>query len=280
VIIDGRKIANEILESSKIKIRKFNSSLSLAVIMVGDNESSAIYVKNKSKVCAQVGIDFFKFEFPNKTKQKEVINLIKKLNSDKNVTAILVQLPLPNHMNKRSVIDSILPSKDVDAFTSLSFSEAVLGESDFWPCTPSGIVHLIKSTGTKIEGSNCVVVGRSEIVGKPLALALLKLNASITICHSKTIDLARRCLEAEILISAVGSPGLITENMVKPGAIVIDVGINRLNGILCGDVDFEKVKKIASYITPVPGGVGPVTVAFLVRNIITLFERSLKNDRI
>ncbi|MDR1364307.1 MAG: bifunctional 5,10-methylenetetrahydrofolate dehydrogenase/5,10-methenyltetrahydrofolate cyclohydrolase [Oscillospiraceae bacterium] len=278
MIIDGKSIANEILESSKIKIKSFKVLPCLAAVVVGDYEASAIYVRNKARVCQQVGIEFLKYKFPSNIQQKKIIDLIKKLNSDKNITAILVQLPLPRHIDKRTIIESISPLKDVDAFTSENFSKAVLKNSNFWPCTPSGIIHLIKYTGIKIESSNCIVIGRSEIVGKPLALALLNLDASVTICHSKTINLTQRCIGADILISAVGNPKLVTENMVKPKAVVIDVGINYLDGKLCGDVDFEKVSKIASYITPVPGGVGPMTIAFLIKNILTLYENNLRTN--
>ncbi|MDR1240304.1 MAG: bifunctional 5,10-methylenetetrahydrofolate dehydrogenase/5,10-methenyltetrahydrofolate cyclohydrolase [Oscillospiraceae bacterium] len=273
MIIDGKAAAEEVLEQVRVRVQKLKSTPCLAAVIVGDDKPSHIYVKNKIKMCRSTGIKSVECELPGSASQKEIIDSVKKLNEDKEITAILVQLPLPNHVNKYSVIESIAPSKDVDAFTSANFSNTVFGISDFIPCTPAGIIYLIKKMGVRIEGSHCVIVGRSEIVGKPLAFALLNLNATVTICHSKTHDLKKHCTSADILICAVGKPGIIKGDMIKTGAVVIDVGISRSEGRIRGDVCFEEAANIASYITPVPGGVGPMTVAFLMKNTVDIFEK-------
>jgi methylenetetrahydrofolate dehydrogenase (NADP+)/methenyltetrahydrofolate cyclohydrolase len=273
LIIDGKIEAEKIIEFVKLNIEKIGESLCLAAILIGNDEPSRIYVRNKFRACQRAGIISKLCRLPEDVTQKKVLELIKDLNNDPEVTGILLQLPLPSHLDKRKIIDYISPEKDVDVFTSVNFAKSALGISDLIPCTPAGIIHLIKVTKTKISGSNCTVVGRSEIVGKPLALALLNENATVTVCHSKTQNLTKHCLSADILVSAVGKPKFILKNMVKPGAVVIDVGMNRMNGSLCGDADFDEVSKIASYITPVPGGVGPMTVAFSMKNTLSLFKK-------
>ena len=244
----------------------------MSVIVVGDDGPSEIYIKNKLNKCKQVGIKFKKYVFSKSVEQQKILDLIYKLNEDDEVDAILVQMPLPSQIDKFKVIESINFKKDVDCFTSVNFGKAAIGVSNFWPCTASGIIHLLKKNKIKISGKKCVVVGRSNIVGKPVSMALLSNDGTVTTCHSKTENLIDICKTADILVSASGHAKIIKKNMVKKGCVVIDVGINRENSKLCGDVDFENVREIASYITPVPGGVGPMTVAFLLKNTLTLFE--------
>ena len=249
----------------------------LAVIIVGDDPASRVYVNSKKKACAEVGFKSFEYALPAETTQEELIELVKKLNDDPQVNGILCQLPLPKQIDENAVINTIKSEKDVDAFHPFNVGKIMIGEYAFLPCTPAGVMELIDSTGTEISGKNCVVIGRSNIVGKPMAMLLLHRNGTVTICHSRTQNLAEICKNADILVAAVGKANFVTADMVKDGAIVIDVGMNRLeNGKLCGDVDFDSVEKKASYITPVPGGVGPMTIAMLMQN--TLTAAKLQND--
>ena len=279
IIIDGKLVAQEVKAkvSKKVKeLQKNGITPGLAVIIIGNNQASRIYVNNKKKACAEVSIYSKEYALPDTTSQKELIELISKLNNDDSINGILVQLPLPNHINEKAVIEAIDPLKDVDAFHEINVGKIMIGEYDLLPCTPAGIIELLNSQNIEIEGKHCVVVGRSNIVGKPMAMLLLHRNGTVTICHSKTKNLKKICKNADILIAAVGKAKFITSDMVKKGAVVIDVGMNKdENGKLCGDVDFDNVKKIASYITPVPGGVGPMTIAMLMKNTVT--AASLQN---
>lgn len=279
IIIDGKLVAKEVKAKVSKKVKKLqeNSIIpGLAVIIIGNNQASRIYVNNKKKACAEVSIYSKEYALPDTTSQKELIELISKLNNDDSINGILVQLPLPNHINEKAVIEAIDPLKDVDAFHEINVGKIMIGEYDLLPCTPAGIIELLNSQNIEIEGKHCVVVGRSNIVGKPMAMLLLHRNGTVTICHSKTKNLKKICKNADILIAAVGKAKFITSDMVKKGAVVIDVGMNKdENGKLCGDVDFDNVEKIASYITPVPGGVGPMTIAMLMKNTVT--AASLQN---
>lgn len=279
IIIDGKLVAQEVKAkvSKKVKeLQKNRITPGLAVIIIGNNQASRIYVNNKKKACAEISICSKEYALPDTTSQKELIELISKLNNDDSINGILVQLPLPNHINEKAVIEAIDPLKDVDAFHEINVGKIMIGEYDLLPCTPAGIIELLNSQNIEIEGKHCVVVGRSNIVGKPMAMLLLHRNGTVTICHSKTKNLKEICKNADILIAAVGKAKFITSDMVKKGAVVIDVGMNKdENSKLCGDVDFDNVKKIASYITPVPGGVGPMTIAMLMKNTVT--AASLQN---
>ncbi len=278
-IIDGKLISAKLKEEVKIEVenlREKGISVCLAVVMVGDDTASKVYVRNKKRVCEAVGIVSKEFILNANISQQELIDLIDLLNKDRKVNGILVQLPLPKHLNEKDIISSIVPSKDVDAFHPINVGKIMLGEYDFLPCTPAGIIDLIYETGISIEGKNCVIIGRSNIVGKPMSMLLLQKNGTVTICHSKTQNLKEITSKADILVAAVGCPNFIKDDMIKPGAVVIDVGINRLkDGSLCGDVDFEGAKNVAGYITPVPGGVGPMTIATLMKN--TLLAAKLQN---
>lgn len=241
----------------------------MAVIIVGDDPASRVYVNNKKKACAEVGIYSEEYALKESTSQAELISLISKLNERDEISGILVQLPLPKHINEEDVINAISPDKDVDAFHPANVGKIMVGNFDFVPCTPAGVMELINESGIDIEGKDCVVVGRSNIVGKPQAMLLLHKNATVTICHSRTKDLAQKTRNADILVAAVGIPNFIKADMIKPGAVVIDVGINRLaDKKLVGDVDFENAEKVAGAITPVPGGVGPMTIAMLMKNTV------------
>ena len=280
-LINGKEIAASVREGVRIEAEalKAQSSVTpgLAVILVGDDPASKIYVGNKKKACLEAGFNSFEHILPAETSQAELISLIEKLNADPAVHGILCQLPLPKHIDEQAVINAISPKKDVDAFHPANVGKIMIGDYDFLPCTPAGVMELIHSTGVSVSGKKCVVVGRSNIVGKPMAMLLLHENGTVTICHSRTKDLAKECLEADILVAAVGKAKLITADMVKEGAVVIDVGMNRLDsGKLCGDVDFAEVEKKASYITPVPGGVGPMTIAMLMKNTLTAAKLTLK----
>lgn len=273
-IINGKEISNSLIEKLKEKVDKLklesNVCPSLAVIMVGDNPASKIYVNNKKRICEKIGIKSYEFVLPANAPESELLKLICGLNKREDINGILVQLPLPPHINEKKIIENIAPLKDVDAFNETNVGKIMTGNFKFLPCTPAGIVYLLKESNIKIEGQHCVIIGRSNIVGKPLAMLMLHNNATVTICHSKTQGLREICKTADILIAAVGKPKFISSDMIKPGAVVVDVGINRdINGHVCGDVDFEKVKDVASYITPVPGGVGPMTIAMLMKNTIT-----------
>lgn len=248
----------------------------LAVVLVGNDPASQIYVRNKQKACEEVGFRAFEYRLNENSTQEQLLDLIRVLNKDDKVHGILVQLPLPKHIDEQTVILTIAPEKDVDAFHPMNVGRIMIGNYEFLPCTPAGVMELIDSTGVDLNGANCVVVGRSNIVGKPMAMLLLHRNATVTICHSRTRNLAEVCAGADILVSAVGNPHFIRADMVKDGAVVIDVGMNHdENGKLCGDVEFAEVEPKASYITPVPGGVGPMTITMLLKN--TLHAAKLMN---
>ena len=268
-IIDGKKLAQKIRLELKTEAEKFKTKPKLAVILVGNDQASKIYVRNKSKACEEVGIEYEEHVLEETTKMGDLLGLIEKLNSDDSINGILLQAPLPKHLEINRVFEKISPIKDVDGFNPINVGKLLIGEDTFISCTPYGIIKMLEEYNIPIQGKNAVVVGRSNIVGKPLAQCLLNKNATVTICHSKTENLINYTRNADILISAVGKANLITADMVKEGATVIDVGMNRNNnGKLCGDVDFENVKEIARYITPVPGGVGPMTITMLMTNVI------------
>lgn len=279
-VIDGKKIAENMqneLKKETTELKKNGIDLTLAVIYVGDDLASKIYINNKRKACDYVGIKMKEFKFDCNASENDILRLINELNMDKSVTGIMVQMPLPHQINAKKIVGAINPQKDVDGFSEVNLGKIITKNYDFLPCTPAGIIEILNSENVEIKGKRCVVVGRSNIVGKPLSLMLLNNDATVTICHSKTENLKEACKNADILISAVGKKNLITADMVKKDAVVIDVGINRNEfGKICGDVDFENVKKVASYITPVPGGVGPVTVAMLMKNVVLSARKLLK----
>lgn len=269
-IIDGKAISAAVKEQVRAEIERDNIKAGLAVVIVGDDPASRVYVNNKKKACELCGIQSFEYALPAEIGQDELLELIDTLNSDKKVNGILVQLPLPKHLDEKAVIERISPLKDVDAFHEMNVGKIMIGNYAFLPCTPAGCMELIHSTGVDVAGKECVVIGRSNIVGKPMAMLLLHENGTVTVCHSKTKNLAEVCRRADILVAAVGRPNFVTADMVKDGAVVIDVGINRMeNGKLCGDVKFDEVSEKAAYITPVPGGVGPMTIAMLMKNTLT-----------
>lgn len=271
ILIDGKAVAAKVkAEAAKEveNLKKKGIAPGLAVILVGDDPASKIYLRNKKRACEETGIYSEEYTLPQSASQKEVLDLIGRLNKTPEIHGILVQSPLPEGLDEAAVVESIDPKKDVDGFHAYNVGKLVQGRPCFQSCTPAGIIELIRSTGTEIEGKRCVVVGRSDIVGKPMALLLLRHNGTVTICHSKTKELAAMTRQADILVCAVGKPCFITAEMVKPDAVVIDVGMNRENGKLCGDVDFDGVEPLASYITPVPGGVGPMTIAMLMKNTV------------
>ncbi len=269
-IIDGKAIAAQIKDDVRQKVEALGregKEIALAVIQVGSDPASSVYVNNKKKACAYVGIRSLAYELPEETTEEELLALIDKLNKMEECNGILVQLPLPSHINADQVIDAISPDKDVDGFHQSSVGALCIGRPGFLPCTPAGILELLVRSGVEIAGKECVVVGRSNIVGKPVALLLLRENATVTIAHSRTKNLKELCRRADILVVAVGKPKMITKEYIREGAIVIDVGIHRKEeGGLCGDVDFEDVKEKCGAITPVPGGVGPMTIAMLMKN--------------
>lgn len=245
----------------------------LAVVIVGDDPASRVYVNNKKKACAECGIYSEEYALPEETTQEELLSLIDTLNKKSDISGILVQLPVPKHIDETTIINAIDPKKDVDAFHPINVGKIMVGNFDFVPCTPAGVMELIKESGIEISGKECVVVGRSNIVGKPQAMLLLHQNGTVTICHSRTKDLKEHTKKADILVVAVGIPNFVTGDMIKEGAVVIDVGINRLeNKKLCGDVEFESAEKVAGAITPVPGGVGPMTIAMLMKNTVKAAE--------
>ncbi|MFA9465740.1 MAG: bifunctional methylenetetrahydrofolate dehydrogenase/methenyltetrahydrofolate cyclohydrolase FolD [Velocimicrobium sp.] len=271
-IIDGKKISQEIKEELREKVasnKKNGDEICLAVIQVGEDPASSVYVRNKKKACEYIGIQSLSYELKEETTEDELIELVDKLNNDDAINGILVQLPLPSHINEDNIIKAIDPMKDVDGFHPESVGALCIGQEGFISCTPAGIIELLKRSQIEIEGKECVIVGRSNIVGKPMALLLLKENGTVTVCHSKTKNLKDITKRADILVVAIGKPKFITAQHVKAGAVVIDVGIHRdENNKLCGDVDFNSVEPVASYITPVPGGVGPMTIAMLMKNCI------------
>ena len=271
-IIDGKQISKDIKEELKAEVASLAAQgrkCCLAVIQVGNDPASSVYVGNKKKACAYVGIESLAYELPEETTEEELLTIIDKLNKDANVHGILCQLPLPKHINEDHVIKAISPKKDVDGFHPQNVGALVIGEKGFVSCTPAGIIQLLKRSNIAMDGTHCVVVGRSNIVGKPMSLLMLRENATVTICHSHTKNLKEICKEADILIVAIGKPQFIDKEYVKDGAVVIDVGIHRdENNKLCGDVKYDEVEPIASYITPVPGGVGPMTIAMLMHNCV------------
>lgn len=276
MLIDGKKISTEIKDETKEKIAKLKEQgieISLAVVQVGDNPASCVYVRNKKKACEYVGIRSVSHELPESTTEEELLALIDKLNNDDTINGILVQLPLPAHMDENKVIDAISPYKDVDGFHLMNVGALSTGQKGFISCTPYGIIQLLKRSGVEIAGKNCVVIGRSNIVGKPMAMLLLRENGTVTVVHSKTKNMKEITKQADILVVAIGKPKFVDDTYVKEGAVVIDVGINRdEENKICGDVDFDKVEKIASAITPVPGGVGPMTIAMLMNNCLEAYE--------
>lgn len=271
-IIDGKQISKDIKEELKEEVASLAAQgrkCCLAVIQVGNDPASSVYVGNKKKACAYVGIESLAYELPEETTEEELLTIIDKLNKDANVHGILCQLPLPKHINEDHVIKAISPKKDVDGFHPQNVGALVIGEKGFVSCTPAGIIQLLKRSNIEMDGKHCVVVGRSNIVGKPMSLLMLRENATVTICHSHTKNLKEICKEADILIVAIGKPQFIDKEYVKDGAVVIDVGIHRdENNKLCGDVKYDEVEPVASYITPVPGGVGPMTIAMLMHNCV------------
>ena len=273
MILDGKLVSQRIKDALKEEVANLKNqgvSVGLTVIIVGDDPASRVYVNSKKKACEALGITSQEFALPEDTTEEELLSLIEKLNKDEKVNGILVQLPLPKHINEETVINTIDPKKDVDAFHPQNVGKIMIGNYDFLPCTPAGVMELIKESGIDVSGKECVVLGRSNIVGKPQAMLLLHQNGTVTICHSRTQNLKEVTKRADILVAAIGKPNFVTADMVKEGAVVIDVGINRLaDKTLCGDVDFEAVSKVASAITPVPGGVGPMTIAMLMKNTVT-----------
>ena len=275
-IIDGKKISTQIKDEVKEQVavlKQKGIDVTLAVIQVGKDPASTVYVGNKKKACEYVGIRSLAYELPEETSEQELLELVRSLNAKEDVDGILVQLPLPKHIDEDKVIRTISPDKDVDGFHPVNVGKMVIGEDTFLPCTPAGIIEMIKRTDIDIEGKECVVIGRSNIVGKPMAMLMLKENATVTIAHSRTKDLKEVTKRADIIVAAIGKAKFVTADYVKEGAVVIDVGMDRdENGKLCGDVDFESVSKVASAITPVPGGVGPMTVTMLLVNCLRSVE--------
>ncbi|HOQ38476.1 MAG TPA: bifunctional methylenetetrahydrofolate dehydrogenase/methenyltetrahydrofolate cyclohydrolase FolD [Acetivibrio sp.] len=271
-VLNGKELATKIKGELKLEVEELkrkNINPGLAVIIVGNDPASRVYVNAKKKACEEIGIQSFEYALDENISEEELIDLIHKLNKDDKVNGILVQLPLPKHINEDRVIFAIDINKDVDAFHPVNVGRLMIGDPQFLPCTPAGIMELIKESGIDVEGKECVVVGRSNIVGKPMAMLLLSKNGTVTVCHSKTKDIEEVCKRADILVVAVGRPEMVKGSYIKPGAVVIDVGVNRLeNKKLVGDVEFESAKTIASTITPVPGGVGPMTIAMLMKNTV------------
>lgn len=279
-VISGKEVSAKVREDVKKEceeLKKQGVTPGLAVIIVGDDPASRVYVNNKKKACAEVGFVSEEYALPAETTQEELMALIDKLNKKLDINGILCQLPLPEHLDEKAVINAISPEKDVDAFHPSNVGKIMIGDYDFLPCTPAGVMELIHYAGIDVSGKNCVVIGRSNIVGKPMSMLLLHENGTVTICHSRTKNLKEICCGADILVAAVGKAKFVKADMVKDGAVVLDVGINRdENGKLCGDVDYDEVEKKASYITPVPGGVGPMTIAMLMKN--TLKAAKVQNN--
>lgn len=275
-IIDGKKISQEIKDEVKLKVEKLKeqgTEVTLAVIQVGKDPASSVYVNNKKRACEYVGINSLSYELDEDTSEKELLELVEELNNTDRVNGILVQLPLPKHINEDKVIETISPKKDVDGFHPMNVGALSIGRKGFISCTPYGVIQLLKRSNVEIEGKNCVIVGRSNIVGKPMGMLLLRENGTVTIVHSKTKNMKEITSQADILIVAIGKPNFITEDYVKEGAVVIDVGINRnCDNKLCGDLDYDNVFSKASAITPVPGGVGPMTIAMLMNNCLEAVE--------
>ena len=280
IIIDGKKVSAEVKEQVAEETKELIAkgiTPGLAVILVGDDPASKVYVNNKKKACELVGFKSYEYKLPADTTQEELLSLVYELNNRKEINGILCQLPLPKGLDENAVIEAISPEKDVDAFHKQNVGRIMIGDYDFLPCTPAGIMEMLKAYDISVEGKDCVVIGRSNIVGKPMSMLLLHQNGTVTICHSRTKNLKEVTKRADILVAAVGIPKFVTADMVKDGAVVIDVGMDRdENGKLCGDVDFDNVKDKCSYITPVPGGVGPMTIATLMKN--TLKAAKLQNN--
>lgn len=281
-ILDGKVVSAAVKQEVKAEVAALAAqgiSVGLAVIIVGDNPASRTYVNNKKKACAEAGIVSEEYALPETTTQEELLDLIDTLNKKDSIHGILCQLPLPKGLDEKAVIAAINPEKDVDAFHAINVGHIMIGDYSFLPCTPAGIMEMLKYYDIPIAGKECVVIGRSNIVGKPMAMLLLQQNGTVTICHSKTVDLADVTRRADILVAAVGIPKFVTADMVKEGAVVVDVGMDRdENGKLCGDVDFAAVEPKASYITPVPGGVGPMTIATLLKNTVTAAKLQAKAE--
>ena len=269
-IISGKEISASIRAEIKAEVEKMTVRPGLAVILVGSDPASQVYVRNKNKACEEVGFYSEMYTLPEETEMDDLLGLIDQLNHSPQIHGILVQLPLPKHLDEEKVILAISPEKDVDAFHPVNVGKIMIGNHSFLPCTPAGVMELLFRSGIEVSGKECVVIGRSNIVGKPQAMLLLHANGTVTVCHSRTKNLAETCARADILVSAIGKPKFVTPDMVKEAAVVIDVGINRdENGKLCGDVDFENVAPKTSFITPVPGGVGPMTITMLMKNTLT-----------
>lgn len=278
-IIDGKVISAAVKARVKEGVAELNNkgiTVGLAVIIVGDDPASKIYVANKKRACEALGIISEEYALPASTTEEELLRLVDELNHKKSINGILCQLPLPPHLDEKLIINSILPEKDVDAFHPANVGRIMIGDFDFVPCTPAGIMEMLAYENINPEGKNCVVIGRSNIVGKPMAMLLLHKNGTVTVCHSRTKNLKEICSKADILVAAVGKAKFVTADMVKDGAVVIDVGMNRVDGKLYGDVDFDGVSKKASAITPVPGGVGPMTIAMLMQNTLTAAKKQNK----
>ncbi len=275
-IISGKVVSAAKREEIKNRVAELNNKgkqVGLAVIIVGNNSASRVYVNNKKKACEEVGINSYEYALPEETTQEELLALINELNKNPEVNGILCQLPLPSHIDEQAIINAIAPEKDVDAFHPFNVGHIMIGDYTFLPCTPAGIMEMLKYYNISVKGKKCVVIGRSNIVGKPMAMLLLKENGTVEICHSRTENLKEETLSADILVAAVGKSYFVTADMVKEGAVVIDVGMNRNSeGKLCGDVCFDEVEKKASYITPVPGGVGPMTITMLLENTVRAVE--------
>lgn len=277
IIIDGKAISAKVRAELREKTEKMAVKPGLAVVIVGEDPASKVYVRNKARACEEIGYYSEVHELPESTTSEELLALIDRLNADSKIDGILVQLPLPAHLDEKTVINAIRPDKDVDAFHPANVGRIMIGDYDFLPCTPAGVMRLLEETGIQISGKHCVVVGRSNIVGKPQAMLLLQKNGTVTICHSRTVNLKEECRRADILVVAIGKAKFIDADYIKPGAAVIDVGMDRdENGKLCGDVDFESAKEVAGAITPVPGGVGPMTIAMLMQNTLKAAEKAGK----
>ncbi len=280
-IIDGKAVSAAVKErvaSEVAKLKEQGVTTGLAVIIVGEDPASKVYVRNKEKACEFCNMYSEKIALPEDTTQGELLDIIDKLNNRKDINGILCQLPLPRHINEEAVINAISPEKDVDAFHPQNVGKIMIGDYDFLPCTPAGVMELLRAKDIEISGKHCVIIGRSNIVGKPMSMLMLHANATVTVCHSKTQNLKEIVKKADIIVAAVGRPKFVTADMVKQGAVVIDVGINRTDEGLCGDVDFEAVKEKAAAITPVPGGVGPMTIAMLMQNTLTAAKRQNNID--
>lgn len=275
-IIDGKAVSAAVKDEVKEQVaalKKDGGVPCLAVVLVGDDPASKVYVRNKKRACEYCGIKSLEYILDKTASEQQLLDLIDVLNNEPTVHGILVQLPLPPHINEQNIINAISEHKDVDAFHPANVGRLMTGNPDFLPCTPAGVMEMLKKYNIETAGKDCVIIGRSNIVGKPMAMLMLSANSTVTICHSKTKNLKEKCLSADILIAAIGKPKFVTADMVKDGAVVIDVGINRTeDGKLCGDVDFDEVSKKASYITPVPGGVGPMTIATLMKNTLTAYK--------